>query len=392
MGTRLRWKEQLRITHIGPDSEFVRFASEIFESVAPGTNEYIILTGSDNRSVRFPPRRGRIRVVSSGIRGTAPVPFAVRGSDIIIAHSMSPHAALAFATARPRTLKVWSGWGFDYYGSDDSPDFGLLGHSTLQLSSALGSSIGDLNVIKALRRKISRSVIRQITHHAAAKTDYFSAIPDDLKVFTTRFPEFHGSYAQLNYSSVTGTFARGAIANSGSDILVGNSASLTNNHLEVFDMLARQDLTGRRVVVPLSYGNPAYRDAIVARGTVLFGSAFLPLLEMLPLDQYISVVASCNVVIMNHQRQQALGNIGAALYHGSHVFLDKANPTLEFFRSRGAVIYDTAQLDNGLPNGPTSPETISTNRSVLEAFFGQEQITKNVEVLIGKLNPSRPEC
>ena len=378
----------MKITHIGPDSQFVRIASELFESVAPGANEYIILNYSGRGPLRFPIQHGRVRVVSSHIYGASRIPFNVRASDMIIAHSMSLHGAVAFASARPGTVKVWSGWGYDYYGSDESPNTGLLGASTLELSTSLGNAL--THRLGAFKGRLRSSV----RHRAAGKTDYFSApIPDDLRVFKGRYPKFRGGYSQINYGSVVDTFARGTGDVGGADILVGNSASVTNNHLEVFDLLANQEIAGRRIVVPLSYGNPAYRDAIVARGSELFGSAFTPLVEFLPLDEYFSVVANCNVVIMNHKRQQALGNIVAALYHGAHVFLDEANPAIDFFRSRGAFVYTTDQLKaDGLPSGPISAEAVATNRRVLETFWGSEHVVKNVEALINQLNARGHTC
>lgn len=372
----------MKITHIGPDSLFVRIASEVFESVAPSANEYIILTDSSKGSLRFPIEQGRVRVVSSLTRGAARIPFDIRASDMIVAHSMTPLAAVAFVSARPSTVKVWSGWGWDYYGSDESTEAGLLGASTSELSTSLISAFDRR--MKVFKHRILSGVV----HRAAAKTDCFSApVPHDLRVLRGRFPEFHGDYTQLNYGSVADTFGQGPSLGGGSDILVGNSASFTNNHLEIFDLLARQDIAGRRIVVPLSYGNPAYRDAIVARGGELFGSAFMPLIEYLPLDDYMSVIANCNVVIMNHKRQQAMGNIGAALYHGAHVFLDEANPAADFFRSNGAIFRTTNQLEvDGLPNGRVSTEALATNRRMLESFWGSDQVVKNVEALISRIN------
>ena len=378
----------MKITHIGPDSQFVKFASEVFEYVAPGANEYIILNYSGRGPLRFPIQHGRVRVVSPHIYGASRIPFNIRSSDMIIAHSMSLHGAVAFASARPGTVKVWSGWGYDYYGSDESPNTGLLGASTLELSTSLGNTLTQ--GLGAFKGRLRSSV----RHRAAAKTDYFSApIPEDLRVFEGRYPKFRGGYSQINYGSVVDTFARGTGAVGGRDVLVGNSASLANNHLEAFDLLSLHDFSGRKVVVPLSYGDPEYRAYVIKRGNELFGSAFTPLIEFLPLPEYVSVISNCNVVIMNHKRQQAIGNIGAALYHGAHVFLDEANPAVDFFRSRGAFVYTTDHLEaDGLPSGPISAVAVATNRRVLETFWGSEQVVKNVETLINQLKPRGPTC
>ena len=68
----------------------------------------------------------------------------------------------------------------------------------------------------------------------------------------------------------------------GTDILLGNSAAMANNHLEALEQLSLVDLSGRRVLVPLTYGSAAYRTAVVERGRQLLGDAFEPLVEPLP--------------------------------------------------------------------------------------------------------------
>jgi len=256
------------------------------------------------------------------------------------------------------------------------------------LSASLANAHATPESLVAFKKRFMGKVARRLIHNAAGRADYFSApIPEDLSVFKGRFPEFHGHYSQLNYGNAGDTFAGARRLEGGENILVGNSASFSNNHLEIFGQLADLDISGRKIVVPLSYGNPEYRDEIVARGRRLFGEAFTPLIDMLSLEEYLSVVASCNVVIMNHKRQQALGNIGAALYHGAHLFLDEANTTVDFFRSRGAFIYTTKELKaDDLPRDPLPAAAVATNRRVLETFWGSEQVVRNAEALIGQLN------
>ena len=370
----------MKITHIGPDSQFVKFAASLFESVAPGSNEYIILSDLSRDRLRHPIDRGRTYVVPPSRLGAFQIPSKVRNTDVIIAHSMTPHAALAFAATGRRAIKVWSGWGYDYYGSDESSDEGLLGPLTLELATKLTAAH------PRTKSRVTRKLASNLIHAAAAKSDYFSAIPEDLSIFTSRFPEFKGSYTQLNYVDVATAFAPGSDSAWSNDIMVGNSASYTNNHLEAFEALARVGTGDRRIVVPLSYGQPAYRKAVIARGTQLFGSSFAPLVELLPLNEYLSTIADCGIVLMNHKRQQAVGNIGAALYRGAHVFLDGSNPMTDFLKSRGAIFGTTSDLESrGLPKAHLPQCAVAMNRRMLDSFWGAEQVTKNVENLVARL-------
>lgn len=378
----------LKITHFGVDSQFMAFVSEVFEAVAPGSNEYVIEDLAGSGDLRFPIRQGRVRIVAAGVHGLADVRSSVRTSNMVIAHSMGIHGAFSFFCAAPGTVKVWSGWGGDYCGSDVSRDSGLLGAKTLELSSSLSTTF--VREFQASKGRL-RGLIRR---EAARRADYFSApIPEDYNVFRQRFPQFNGDYAQIGYASVEDTFALGQGRISGNDILVGNSSSFANNHLETLDALAQHDTSGRKIITPLSYGESKdYRAAVMQYGTQLFGSDFVPLVDFLPMAEYVALVANCNIVIMGHKRQQALGNIGAALYHGAHVFLDESNPTMEFFRNRGAVVRSMTELRNGtLPTGPVGPDALEANRRVLNEFWGRQKVLADAGALIALCKrPGKP--
>ena len=87
---------------------------------------------------------------------------------------------------------------------------------------------------------------------------------------------------------------------------------------------------------------------------------------------------------MGQKRQQALGNIGVALYHGAHVYLDPQSPSFAFFRSRNAAIHPIDRLAvDGLPGTRLTAGMVATNRRVLEEFWGTEQVVKNAAALAG---------
>ncbi|HEX4058514.1 MAG TPA: TDP-N-acetylfucosamine:lipid II N-acetylfucosaminyltransferase, partial [Galbitalea sp.] len=334
-------RRSLRIVHIGRDSQFLQFAANVFESVAPGANEYIVVGASSSGTLHNPIAHGKVTVVPSSPQGVCALLTRRPECDLIVAHSMSVHAAAAFLRAKSTTATMWSGWGFDYYGTDAAKSHELLAPLTRELETELTRSARGRRSLP--RRALSRvwsEYERRLIRRAAARSTYFSApVPVDEQVFRSRFPQFRGRYSQLNYASLEETFTTASRAKSKSGgVLIGNSASPTNNHLDAFELLACQDLGERRVIVPLSYGSAAYRDVIVQRGTELFGANFLPLIERMPLDEYNEVVGNCDTIIMNQRRQQALGNIGTALYAGAGIFLDEVNPLYGFLKQQGVSV------------------------------------------------------
>ncbi len=374
----------LKIVHIGPDSPHLQFAAKAFESVAPGANEYVVVSAGGAKALRYPIPRGAVDVVSSSPKGVIALLARRRKCDLIVAHSMTAQATAAFVRAGRNTVTVWSGWGYDFYGPSD-----LLGPQTQELVERLDRS-------RAVQRPLWRrslgaawtGFLGMLKRRAAARSDYVSVpVPTEESIFRKQFPQFHGEHSQLSYFSLEESYATaGGDRTSGGGVLIGNSATPSNNHLEAFELLAGRDLGGRRVVVPLNYGDPDYRDAVVARGKQLFGDAFLPIVERMPLDEYNELVSGCDVMIMNHRRQQALGNVGTALNTGATLYLDEVNPVYEFFRQSGASVRPTSELQSkGDLARALTDEELAANRRFLESFWGTERVHANVAALLGRL-------
>ena len=105
------------------------------------------------------------------------------------------------------------------------------------------------------------------------------------------------------------------------NILVGNSATKSNYHLEVFDKLKKFRDENINIYVPLSYGSKDYADEVIKYGSQLFGEKFKPITEFMPKDKYFMQLMSMDIAVFANDRQQALGNIVALLYAGKKVYM-----------------------------------------------------------------------
>lgn len=104
-------------------------------------------------------------------------------------------------------------------------------------------------------------------------------------------------------------------------IMVGNSATITNQHKEILDKLCKYKDENIEIVVPLSYGDAEYAKEITALGKKHFGEKFIPMLDYLSKDEYYELLNSVDIAIYNNDRQQATGNITALLYLGKKIYL-----------------------------------------------------------------------
>src|SRR5690606_4299272 len=128
-------------------------------------------------------------------------------------------------------------------------------------------------------------------------------IPQDYLLFKEKYP-LNAKCVQLNYTNYLKVEELLAVPENGHHILLGNSADIKNNHIEAIDVLSRIDRGSRKVITPLSYGEPVYAKEITEYGKEKLGDKFTPLLEFMPFDEYRETIKSCGIVIMNHLRQQ----------------------------------------------------------------------------------------
>lgn len=335
------------IVHVLVDDKFIDGAIRKFETVNPDVHQYYMIGAAEPyRYVKDD------RVLNLTLKGFE---SKVNDADVvsIIFHSL-PRFHYGLLALVPEGKKVfWLGWGFDYY------DFlkPAYPHGLVMPGTA---GVNCPNLAKRIYRSAKSSIkntIRGIglNHNdneslALARVDYFSPVLDSEYSLVCKYNSwFQAKYIDWNYGTVEDDFLLpGAKMNClGDNFLVGNSATITNNHYEVFQSIKNQlDLGHRKVIVPLSYGDQQYRDNVVRCGEEILGSSFSPLLDFLPAEDYIQILKSCGFVMMNHIRQQALGSICISALMGAKLFLNPSSPLYSWLQEKGLDVGDVRCLDD----------------------------------------------
>lgn len=131
-------------------------------------------------------------------------------------------------------------------------------------------------------------------------------------------------------------------------ILLGNSSNPSNHHLEILNLLTTLPCANEiELICPLSYGDELHAGRVEEKGIETFGTRFRALREFLAPDQYNELLYSVDLAIMNHDRQQALGNIFMLLFIGKNVFLRGDNPAVDFLLDEGIRVKSIDQLASG---------------------------------------------
>lgn len=323
------------------DEKFIDMAYREFEHEAPGKNIFVI--PSKQHSLKYIKRANVIFLSNKEIKSL----LSSEHCCAIVFHSLGHHWSHILAWIPASKTIIWLGWGYDYYTSLLSAQYpnGLLLSETQQIAN---QCIADdfITFIKAKLKTYIKIIIgrqRHISESLLKKVDYFIPVLDvEYKLALKLNPWFKPKFTAWNYGTLEDDFLNDDddCRPLGNNILVGNSAAMENNHVEVFDFIKNNiNFSDKKIIVPLSYGDSRYAKYIIKMGYALFGSAFIPLQDFMSKDEYIELLQSCGYVFMNHLRQQALGNINIMLSKGAKIFLNPSNPVYDWLIGKGAYIF-----------------------------------------------------
>ncbi len=284
----------------------------------------------------------------------------------------------------PDSVKIaWVFWGGEIYGRGDIQGAFLSFRSKLLLGSQRCKWIIEGHQDKHRPYQIPIEYFHRI--------DY--CLTDMCQEYDFAVKYLHHDMQMLwyNYYSIEETIGDTLLHSKcrGSRIFVGNSATIENNHLDIFAKLRCLPLNGRELVVPLSYGVLWYASVVCRIGHFIFGKQFHPLMEFMSRTEYNRHMLLCSTMIMPHYRAQAQGNLITGLWLGMRVYLYERNFAYQYFKKMGIKIYSIEHdLNEQNPNvfAPLGEVDIEHNRSILQQIYGRDAMKKAIKNIVTELN------
>ncbi|OXY81881.1 TDP-N-acetylfucosamine:lipid II N-acetylfucosaminyltransferase [Oceanimonas doudoroffii] len=368
----------MKILHIATDDKFVDHAYTVFEKAFPEKNEVIIFSKSE--SLKFVKLKDYLHVkyTPSQIRRPRVEKELYEKYDLVIFHSFGDLLYPEIFNIPEDVPTVWFGWGYDYYDLIGKPK-DLFLPASQNIASQSYKSLLRRTIGKILRFSFRLAGVSKSRRKAIEKLSIFSPVlPNEYEMVLNshRWQDFP-KYACWNYGAMEDHLIKGFEDEQveGDSILIGNSASLTCNHKEILDFLHEAGVENRYIISPLSYGDKTYGEKIITIGKQYFGEKFNPLKDFMSIQNYVATIRKCGYVIMNHKRQQAVGNIVIMLYLGARVFLREENPTYPFLKEMGIAVSSVQELekDISLLQKPLSSEEKENNKELVSKYWSREQ-------------------
>ena len=159
-------------------------------------------------------------------------------------------------------------------------------------------------------------------------------------------------------------------------VLVGHSASKTNNHVDVFKNIYSMNLCNIEIISPLSYSeSDDYLQLVLKIGYEFFGERFKPILKFLPSNEYSELLSKVDIAIFNHEKQQALGNLIHLLGYGKKVYINHSSDFYKMFLDMGVKIYDYNLLDLNL----ISTDIATNNINIINNNFSKKKLKEDIK-------------
>lgn len=261
---------------------------------------------------------------------------------------------------------IWWAWGYDIYGMDRFIDIPLykqytnkyIENRSKRLSARIKNALKKIPILLDIKHGSRSKAIKRIDYfQPVLRSEY--CLMQKVKGFRAKEFYYPGSWIGLESMCQQPPIE-------GNDILVGNSASFTNNHFDVWDKIEPFVPTDSKAVFPINYGNSNYANAICEK--IGGGNKKVQFLkEFLPAEEYFKIIDNCSYAVFGVLRQEAMGNILHCLIKGVKVFLYEDSIPYNYLKSIGCYVYSIEEIDSDSFIIPLTKEERIHNQKVIIA-------------------------
>lgn len=129
----------------------------------------------------------------------------------------------------------------------------------------------------------------------------------------------------------------------GINILIGHSAYPFLNHIELLEKLKKYENENITVVLPLSYGDDAYKERLM---TYLkdYPLKKKVITDFMSPKKYIQLLSQIDIAIFDYKHQAALANIYLLLYLEKKLYLDLSGIVAKGLKSEHVEVFDVNDI------------------------------------------------
>lgn len=355
-----------KIVHISPEGvfikDFIKFVESNFDSKS---HRYFILHKKKDRKEIKGENKYTINynlkiLYPSSVINILRLVKDMHGADKVILHNLNETLTILLLLLTPWNLKkcYWFTWGSDLYKYQKA----------------------NLSLKLKILYSIKKIIVKRLGYIVVAVKGEYRNIQEwfgtDAKLYQSfKYPSNFYKNVEADNSKKNDRVTR---------ILFGNSASLSNNHLEGFKLVKEKipEWLDYKLICPLSYGDAENAKKVITEGDALFGKNFVPIKRFMPLMEYLTLLKDVDIAIFNHYRQQGMGNIITLLGMGKKVFIRRDITPWEFFQELGVKVYAINELEFS----KIDHRYAQKNQEIISKYFSRDRLKKELEGIFEEKN------
>jgi dTDP-N-acetylfucosamine:lipid II N-acetylfucosaminyltransferase len=369
------------ILHIIDDEKFLVSAITLFETIYPGEN--VFLVGVDKKGFNnYEELKELTKIVFKKVNtlqyNHEYLSF-IKTANLVLFHNVYKTYKLELLNKDIIDAKTaWFFWGAELYGLNPFYN-ALLPRTKKAYFKSLPLKIYLKKVIFSNFKKhyywyIFKKVLKQ------NKLNYtLTNITEDIDLLES-YTNHKTKRGWFTYYSYNQKFKIEINNASKKHILIGNSSSETNNHLDAFHLIKDKEITDKKIYIPLNYGDERYRDLVVKQAATIFKEQAKPITDFLSLESYTSIIKSCAVLLMNHKRQQAFNTIMMALANGCKVFMREENTIFKMLKREGFLVFSIQKdINNTNAFEALAIEEQRHNLKLIEETYSKNNVLSRIK-------------
>lgn len=377
-----------KIVHVFDDDKFIDPAISIFEATCPKISSYLVIRSENETDFKYVRSNLAQAIQLETEADYARIAKTINDSTykIVFFHALNNKKHQLLKRIESNVVCVWFIWGYDLYTQWKPFERMIYQKHTLRFIDRHLTVKDRLFNFILYKLKTYRFLFGEKTffYNNIKKIDLVApVVPTEMEYIETLNRSI--KYAPFSYvclEHMLGDEYRSDFVKN-NNIVVGNSATPTNNHIEVFLTLSKLNLGDRKVIVPLNYGDKGeYLQLVLKRGHELLGENFHPITKFLPLKEYHDLTLNSGYLIFNHIRQQGVANVVAMGYSGTKLFFNGKSSVYKHYKDAGMHIYRLTELNKETINSPLGKVEQARNRTVLEELHSLSSVKDKVSILV----------
>lgn len=346
----------ITVLHVSRDEKFFDWAFNALKNYTSYSNKALIITDREDYVLKYVKESEGVEFAWN--KELIKECFQTGNYDIVYFHSL-PFSLYDEIKYIPKNkILIWWGWGYDLYIDEGGlpPLIKKKLIKPLTWSYLLSSRLNVKFLMRYFVWLLKRPTSIKKRNEVLKRIDYFQPI---VKMEYELMKKNRYFRAKEFYSkTINGLFGPTDPKDKNGNILLGNSATSWNNHLDVLNIVLAAKQKEQKIIIPLNYGNMKYKKWLLPK---IKSSDVIILNDFMPPKEYFDIVNSCSYAVFGMIRQQAMGNINYALSKGIKVFLYENSVIYQNHKELGYAVYAIDEINKDSFSSSLTPQEIEQN-------------------------------